>query len=146
MNEIPFSISLRGLVSVSTDKITISLDSSRTTINLEPSSKTDARSFLGKGQNLFDIIVSTAMEFVASQGEDTSFSAANLYHLALEKYPYLKQNSWTSHVIASASNHPSQRHYGVKKDFFLYEGNGTYKLNSEYQPMNLNALKEEGER
>ena len=134
MQEIPFTISLRGLVRVDTDKITISLGSTRTTVNLEPSSKTDARSFLRKGQNLFDIILKTAQDFVASEGKDTRFSAADLYHLALGRYPYLKRNSWTSHVIASASNHPSQRHYGVKKDFFLYEGNGTYRLNPEYLP------------
>jgi hypothetical protein len=34
----------------------------------------------------------------------------------------------------------------VKKDFFLYEGNGTYRLNPEYLPMMLNVQKEEGER
>ncbi len=132
MKEIPFIISLRGLVRVGTDKITISLDSVRTTINLEPSSKTDARSFLERGQNLFDIMLSTARELVASQGADARFSAADLYHLALEKYPYLKRNSWTSHCIAAAPDHTSQRHYGVKKDFFLYEGKGTYRLKPEY--------------
>ena len=132
MQEIPFSISLRGLVRVGTDKITISLDSARTTINLEPSSKNDARSFLERGQNLFDIILKIAQDFVASEGEDIRFSAADLYHLALEKYPFLKRGSWTSHVIASAPDHPSQKHYGVKKDFLLYEGNGTYKLKPEY--------------
>jgi hypothetical protein len=134
MNEIPFTISLRGLVKIDIGKITISLDSSRTTINLEPSARTDARSFLAKGQNLFDIILKTAQDFVASQGEDTRFSAADLYHLALDRYPYLKRNSWTSHVIASAPDHLSYRNYGVRKDFFLYEGNGTYRLKPEYIP------------
>jgi hypothetical protein len=134
MQEIPFSISLRGLVRVGTDKIIISLDSAKTTINLEPSSKTDARSFLGRGQNLFDIILSTARELVTSEGTDARFSAADLYHMAFKKYPYLKRNSWTSHVIASASNHTSQKNYGVKRDFFVYEGNGTYKLKPEYVP------------
>jgi hypothetical protein len=132
MQEIPFTISLRGLVRVDTGKITVSLGSTKTTVNLEASSKTDARSFLEKGQNLFDIILKTAQDFVASEGEDTRFSAADLYHLALEKYPYLKRNSWTSHCIAAAPDHPSQRHYGVKKDFFLYEGKGTYRLKPEY--------------
>jgi len=134
MKELPFTISLRGLVRVDADKITVSLSSTRTTVKLETSSKSDARSFLRKGQNLFDIILETARDFIASQGEDTPFSAADLYHLALDKYPYLKQNSWTSHTIASASNHPSQRHYGVKKGFFIYEGNGTYKLEPKYIP------------
>ena len=137
MQEIPFTISLRGLVRVDADKITLSLRSARTTVNLETSSKSNARSFLRKGQNLFDIILKTAQDFVASQGEDTRFSAADLYHLALDKYPYLKRNSWTSHVIASAPNHHSQRHYGVKRDYFDdYEGKGTYKLKPEYIPGN----------
>ena len=144
--EIPFSISLRGVVKVGGDKITISLDSSRTTINLEPSSKSDARSFLEKGQNLFDVILSTAREFVSSNGTAARFSAGDLYHLAIEKYPYLKQNSWNSHMIASASNHPSQKHYGVKRDFFIYEGNGTYELNPEYLSTKLDVQKEEGRR
>ena len=130
--DIPFLISLHGVVKVGTEKITISLDSTRTTINLEPSSKSDARSFLERGQNLFDVILSTAREFVASNGTDARFSAADLYHMALEKYPLIKRNSWTSHIIASSSNHPSQKHYGVKKDFFFYEGKGVYKLNPEY--------------
>ena len=138
MQEIPFTISLRGVVRVGTNKITISLNSARTTINLEPSSKTDARSFLTKGQNLFDIILQTVQDLVSVQGEDTRFSAADLYHIALEKYPLIKRNSWTSHVIASSSNHPSQKHYGVKKDFFYYERNGTYKLNPEYLPTKTN--------
>jgi hypothetical protein len=136
MQEIPFTISLTGLVKIDAGKIIISLGSARTIINLEPSSRTDARSFLRKGQSLFDVILKTAQDFVASEGKDTRFSAADLYHLALDKYPYLKRNSWTSHVIASAPNHPSQRHYGVRKDYFVYEGKGTYKLKSEYIPDN----------
>jgi hypothetical protein len=132
MKELPFIISLRGLVRVDAGKITISLNSTRAIVNLEPSSRIDARSFLVKGQNLFDIVLKTAQDLVASEGKDSRFSAADLYHLALEKYPYLKRGSWTSHVIASAPNHPSQHHYGVKKDFFLYEGKGTYRLKPEY--------------
>jgi len=146
MQELPFTISLRGVVKVDAGKITISLDSTRTTINLEASSKTDARSFMERGQTLFDIILQTAQDLVESHGTDTRFSAADLYHLALEKYPLIKRNSWTSHVIASAPDHPSQKHYGVKKDFFLYEGNGIYKLNPEYLPTILNVHKEEGGR
>ena len=146
MVEILFSISLRGRVRVGTDKITISLDSSRTTINLEPSSKSDARSFLEKGQNLFDIILSTAREFVSSNGADVRFSAADLYHLAIEKYPYLKSNSWISHVIASAPDHKSQKHYGVKKDYFLYQGNGVYKLKPEYLLKTSDAKKGDDRR
>jgi hypothetical protein len=138
MTEMPFTISLRGAVRVKAGKITISIGGTQTTINLEPSSKTDARSFLIKGQNLFDIILQTARDLVVSEGNDTRFSAADLYHLALEKYPLIKRNSWTSHVIASSANHSSQKHYGVKKDFFYYEGNGTYKLNPEYLPTKTN--------
>jgi hypothetical protein len=146
MQKIPFTISIRGLVRVDAGKITINLGSTQTTVNLEASSKTDTRSFLTKGQNLFDIILKTAQDLVVSQGEDTRFSAADLYHLALEKYPYLKRGSITSHVIASAAEHPYQKHYGVKKDFFLYERNGKYRLNPKYLPPNLSAQKEEAER
>jgi len=107
MKEIPFNISVSGLIKIDAGKITISLSGARTTIRLDPSSTSDARSFLRKGQTLFDIILKTAQDFVASGGKDTRFSAAELYHLALDKYPYLKRDSWASHVIASAPDHPS---------------------------------------
>jgi hypothetical protein len=136
MQEIPFTISLNGLIKSDAGKIIISVESSRTTINLEPSSKTDARSFLRKGQTIFDILLKTAQDLVASEGKDARFSASDLYHLALDQYPYLKRTSWTSHVVASSSNHPSQRHYGEKRDFFVWEGKGVYKLKPEYIPDN----------
>lgn len=137
MQEIPFTISISGLVEFNAGKITISLRSSETTINLEPSSKTDARSFLRKGQNLFNIVLKSAQDIVASEGKDARFSAADLYHLALDKYPYLKANSWTSHVVACAPDHKSYRNYGIRKDYFIYEGKGVYRLKPEYLPFGI---------
>jgi hypothetical protein len=137
MQETPFTISIIGLVKVNAGKITISLRSSEATIDLEPSFETNARLFLRKGQNLFDIVLKTAQDFVASEGKEASFSAADLYHLALDKYPYLKRNSWTSHVIACAPDHKSYRNYGVRKDYFVYESKGVYRLKPKYLPYGI---------
>ncbi len=132
MDKVPFDITLSGMIKIDAGKITLTIDKAQTTVDLEPSTKSDARFFLRKGQTLFDIVLNTAQEFVASEGQELRFSAADLYHLALDKYPHLKRNSWTSHVIASAPNHPSYNHFATKKNYFRYLGDGTYKLEDMY--------------
>jgi hypothetical protein len=80
---------------------------------------------------LFDIVLETAQELVRRTPAN-KFSAAQLYGAALGRYPTLKRNSWGSHIIASAANHPSQRYYGSKRDYFRYLGDGTYSLKDTY--------------
>jgi hypothetical protein len=130
MQEIPFSISLTGAARISDGSITITINRSETTISFEPQQKQE-RISLEKGKTLFDIILETAQELVKRTNENR-FSAAQLYGVALERIPTLKRNSWGSHVIASAANHPSQRYYGSKRDYFRYLGDGTYSLKDMY--------------
>jgi hypothetical protein len=126
MQEIPFSIPVSGIVRIDKGSITITINRAETTVSFEPPKK-EKRISLEKGRTLFDIVLETAQELVRSTNENR-FSAAQLYGVALESYPTLKRNSWGSHIIASASNHPSQRFYGSKRDYFRYLGDGKYSL------------------
>ncbi len=139
MQTIPFAISLSGIIKIGAGKVTIAIGKAQTTVDLVPSPRSDARLFLRKGQTLFDIILDTAREFVASEGQQAQFSAAQLYYLALDEYPNLKRNSWTAHVMASAPNHPSHRHFSVRKDYFEYLGRATYRLRPKYLPANTES-------
>lgn len=143
MQEIPFSLTLTGTIKIDSGKITLSIGKSQATVDLELSRKSDARLFLRKGETLFDLILSTARDYVAVEGQQARFSAAELYHRALDKYPHLKRNSWTAHCMASAPSHPSYRHFSVRKDYFTYEGEGTYTLKPEYL---LQGMKSVGDR
>jgi hypothetical protein len=131
MQEIPFSIPVSGVVRIDEGSITITINRMETAVSFEPTSQKKERISLEKGRTLFDIILETAQELV-SRTKKNRFSAAQLYGVALERIPTIKRNSWGSHVIASAANHPSQRYYGSKRDYFRYLGDGTYKLNDIY--------------
>jgi len=130
MQEIPFSIPVSGVVRIDEGSITITINRAETTINFEPPKK-EKRISLEKGRTLFDIVLETAQELVRRTKENR-FSAVKLYGVAMERYPTLKRNSWTSHVIASAPNHTSHKHYGSRRDYFRYLGDGAYSLNSKY--------------
>jgi hypothetical protein len=130
MQEIPFTVPVSGVVRIDEGSITITINRAETTVSFEPHEKQE-RISLEKGRTLFDILLETAKELVRRTKENR-FSAAKLYGVALERYPTLKRNSWGSHVIASAANHPSQRYYGSKRDYFRYLGDGTYRLKDMY--------------
>ena len=139
MQKIPFAISLSGTIKIDAGKITIAIGKAQTTVDLEPSPRSDARLFLPKSQTLFDVILDTAREFVASEGQRATFSAAQLYYMALEKYPNLKRNSWAAHVMAATPTHSSHRHFSVRKDYFEYLGRATYRLRPKYLPANTES-------
>jgi hypothetical protein len=130
MQEIPFSIPVSGLVRIDGGTITITVNRTSTNISFEPQQKQE-RILLEKGKTLFDIVLERAQELVRRTPENR-FSAAQLYGVALERYPALKRNSWGSHIIASAANHPSQKYYGSRRDYFRYLGDGTYSLKDMY--------------
>jgi len=130
MQEIPFSIPITGVIKVEEGSITITVNKVDTLISFRSPEKQE-RISLGKGRTIFDVILETALEEIRRTKENR-FSAAQLYGLALERYPELKRNSWVGHIIASAPNHSSYQHFGAKRDFFRYLGNGTYSLKNEY--------------
>jgi len=131
MQEIPFSIPVSGVVRIDEGSITITINRAETTISFEPPLRKPERLSLEKGRTLFDIVLETAQELVKETSENR-FSAAQLYGVAMERHPSLKRNSWAAHVIASAPNHTSHKHYGARRDYFRYLGDGTYSLDVKY--------------
>ena len=131
MKEIPFSVPISGVVRVDEGSITITINRAEATISFEPLFRKPERISLEKGRTVFDIVLETAQELVRTTGENR-FSAAQLYGIAMERYPGLKRNSWVAHVIASAPNHTSHKHYGARRDYFRYLGDGTYSLDIRY--------------
>jgi hypothetical protein len=131
MQEIPFSVPISGMVRIDEGSVTVTINRAETTVSFEPIPVKQERISLEKGRTLFDIVLETAQELVSRTNENR-FSAAHLYAVALERYPTLKRNSWGSHIIASAGNHPSQKFYGSKRDYFRYLRDGIYSLKVEY--------------
>jgi hypothetical protein len=86
---------------------------------------------LERGKTLFDIVREIAKSWVAESGT-SQFTAAQLYHEALDRYPELnlKRNSWGAHVISCAPDHPSYKNYTSKRNYFTYMGKGLYRLSA----------------
>ena len=84
-----------------------------------------------KKKTIHDIILQTAKKYVLDSGQN-KFTGAKLFNLSLVQYPGLKRNTFAAQVIAAAPNHPSQRHYPNRKDYFNYLGKGYYTLNQKY--------------
>ena len=129
MQEISFTVPVSGRIRIDRDKVTITVDRAETVVRLEGIAGKQARISLPRGTTLFDVVLATARQVAADMG---TFTAADLYHEALNGYPDLKRGSWTAHVIASAPEDPSQKNYGVKRDYLQYTGNGEYRLKPEY--------------
>lgn len=141
MQEISFSIPVSGTIRIGDNTITITVNRAETIINFEKPEEKEEHLVLAKGRTIFDVVLEAAQSFIKSNGENR-FTAASLYREVIGKYPGLKRNSWTAHMIASAPNHPSYRHYGSRRDYFEYLGNGTYNLVPKYLTANDNVIEE----
>jgi len=84
-----------------------------------------------KKKTIHEIILQTAKKYVIDSGQN-KFTGAKLFNLSLVDHPRLKRNTFAAQVISAAPNHPSQRHYPNRKDYFNYQGKGYYKLNQKY--------------
>ena len=131
MKEIPFSLAISGVVKVYEESIVITVNRTETVVRIELETKSRGRISFGDGRNMFDAVLEAAVAIVHESG-DNKFTAAKLYHKALERYPELRRNSFASHVIASAPDHPSHQHFSVRRDYFSYRKNGWYLLNDRY--------------
>lgn len=138
MQEIPFNLPISGTIKIGEDSITVTFNPAQIVL---PIPKKRTRISLEKGQTVFDIVLRAAQRTVRSSGQNR-FTAAELFHEALEGHPELKRNSWAAHVIASAPNHPSHNHFATKKDYFRYLGNGQYKLDKGYLTSDEDELEE----
>ena len=118
------------IIRVEGSTLTLRVGEYRLTMKIEgPEVKPGGRLRLEAGQTLFDLVLDSARTFVSTPGEE-EFSAADLYYIAREKHPDLdiRRNSWNSHIMSSAPNHPSYRHYTSHRNFFRYLGRGRYSL------------------
>jgi hypothetical protein len=131
MREVSFSIPVSGVISIDGDEVTITINRADTIVSLGPEMRLAARISFGAGKTMFDIIMETAQEIVKRKGFNR-FSAPELYHIALERYPEIKRGSFMSRVIASTPDHPSYKHYMSNRDFLSRIGPGLYKLNDKY--------------
>jgi hypothetical protein len=127
MKEIAFSIPLSGVVRIDENQLVVTVDKVETIVTMAA-----VKGFsVGEGRTLFDVVLESARELVREKGSNR-FRAAEVYHRALERYPELKRNSFVGHVVASAPNHPSYKHFTARRDYLSYSEGGTYRLEEKY--------------
>lgn len=131
MSEVAFSIPVTGTIRIEDNSLVIKVNEAAITMKLEMADKVGGKLKLERGKTLFDIVLDVAKTWAAESGT-SQFTAAELYHLARDKYPdlNLKRNSWGAHVIACAPDHPSYKNYTSKRNYFTYMGNGRYRLSA----------------
>ncbi len=131
MSEVAFSIPVIGTIRIQGDSLVIKINEATVAMKMDMTDEVGGKLKLERGKTLFDIVLDTAKTWVATSGT-SQFTAAQLYHEALDRYPELnlKRNSWGAHVISSAPDHPSYKNYTSKRNYFTYMGKGLYRLNA----------------
>ena len=132
MQDISFSIPISGAINFDGESITLTINRTETTIHIEPETPKGKHISLEPGKTMYDLVLETARQVVKEEFEENRFTAAQLYHTALDRYPELnlKRNSWGAHVISCAPDHPSYGNYTSKRNYFTYMGNGRYRLSA----------------
>jgi hypothetical protein len=136
MKEVAFSIPVTGVVRIDGDTVTIIVNKAETDISLTPIPPKGKHISLEPGMTLYDVVLEAAGAVVIKK-RNNRFSAPELYHKALEKYPQLKRNSFMTRVIACTPNHPSYKHYASRRDYLSRIGIGQFALNEKYRVQNL---------
>ncbi len=132
MQEIPFAIPVTGIIRIDGNEITIVVN--RTETSLSFTTEATTRHYVyEEGVTLNDIALEAAREVVSENGYNR-FHAAEVFHKALEKHPSIKRNSFMSRVVACTPDHPSNKHFASRRDYFRYGGNGILMLNEQYMP------------
>jgi len=130
------TIPVSDLIRIEGNLLTLKVGEYVLSLKIEgPEVRPSGRLQLEQGQTMFDLVLDATRTFMKDIGE-TEFSAADLYHVAKERHPNLdiKRNSWNSHVMSSAPNHPSYRHYTSHRNYFRYLGRGKYSLEPNLLP------------
>ncbi len=140
MSDVAFSIPVTGTIRIRGNSLVIKINESAITMKLNMSDAVGGKLKLERGKTLFDIVLDTARSWVAESGT-SQFTAAQLYHTALDRYPELnlKRNSWGAHVIACAPDHPSYKNYTSKRNYFSRIGPGLYRLSERYNPERISS-------
>jgi len=127
---------ITDIIRIEDNSLILKVGEYQLTVKIEgPEAKPSGRLKLERGQTMFDLVLDAARIFVREIG-DNEFSAAALYHIAVERNPGLniRRNSWNSHIVSSAPNHQSYKHYTAHRDYFRYLGGGRYSLNPRLLP------------
>jgi hypothetical protein len=136
MSEPTSDTPITDIIRIEDNSLILRVGEYQLTVNIEgPEARPSGRLKLERGQTMFDLVLDAARTFVKEIG-DSEFSAADLYHIAVERNPGLniRKNSWNSHIVSSAPNHQSYRHYTSHRDYFRYLGRGKYSLNPRLLP------------
>ena len=133
MKEIPFTISITGVLRIDGGEITIVVNRTEPSLSFVVEAVTARRTVLEEGVTLSDIALEAAREIVSIKGYNR-FHAAEIFHKALEKHPGIKRNSFMSRVVACTPDHPSNKHFASRRDYFRYGGTGILMLNEQYMP------------
>jgi hypothetical protein len=75
----------------------------------------------------YDIPVWKMCEEVAKDLPEI-FAPIDVIRKIREKRPEVKENTIRAHIFALTPNHPSYKHYGMRRRLFYYLGNGRYRL------------------
>ena len=131
MPEVAFSIPVTGTIQIQGNSLVIKVNEATINMKLDMADEVGGKLKLERGKTLFDIVLEIAKSWVATSGT-SQFTAAQLYHEALDRYPELnlKRNSWGAHVISCAPDHPSYGNYTSKRNYFTYMGKGLYRLSA----------------
>jgi len=127
---------ITDIIRIEGNSLSLRVGEYQLTVKIEgPEARPSDRLKLERGQTMFDLVLDAARTFVEDTG-DNEFSAAALYHIAVERNPELsiRRNSWGSHVVSSAPIHQSYKHYTSHRDYFRYLGRGRYSLNPRLLP------------
>ena len=141
MREVPFSVPVSGIIRLDGNSVTVVVNRAETSVLLWPEAEPGKPITFGPGKTMYDVILEAAREVVRRKGVNR-FSAPELFHEALDKYPALKRNSFTSRVIASTPDHSSYKHYASRSDYFSHIGPGLYKLNDAYRVDKVSSSRE----
>ncbi len=133
MSEVAFSIPVTGTIQIQGNSLVIKITEATINLKLDMANEIGGKLKLERGKTLFDIVLDIAKSWVSESGT-SQFTAAQLYHTALDRYPELnlKRNSWGAHVISCAPDHPSYKNYTSKRSYFTYMGKGLYRLSGYF--------------
>ena len=95
MSEVAFSIPVTGTIRIQGNSLVIKVNEATINLKLDMPNEVSGKLKLERGKTLFDIVWEIAKSWVEESGTN-QFTAAQLYHSALDRYPELnlKRNSW----------------------------------------------------
>ena len=132
MREISFSVPVSGVIRINGNIVTVIVNRATTRVLLE-GDESPQRTVFEPGTNMFNILLESAQEFLRRKAYNR-FTGPDLFAIAREKYPDLKNHSFMSRLTAATPNHPSYKYHLSKRDYFSRIALGIYTLENKYRP------------